>query len=152
MVDHCLLSLPSSAVISTMFSDLENSLLQLSFQHHFSCSHLLFIVPWTKPPNEMDSGTKSSASSVILWTTCMKEPDGVMSIIEIRPLAFFVFPSLSSVFPSSLFKIKCGKVFIYIKLWLSCAFAYRTWRFLLACELASSWSCRGKHFPLLLCC
>lgn len=63
---HCLLSFPFSAVIAIMFLPMENSPLQQPFQHHCSAAHLLLTVRWRKPPNEMDTRTKSSASSTIL--------------------------------------------------------------------------------------
>lgn len=43
-----------------------NSPLQWPFQHRCSAAHPLLKVRWTKPPNEMDTGTKSSASSAVL--------------------------------------------------------------------------------------
>lgn len=66
MAYHCLLCLPSSAGINTMFSGLGSSLLRLSFQYHFSCSILLLKAARTKSPNEMGSGNKSSAGSAVL--------------------------------------------------------------------------------------
>lgn len=66
MCYHCLLSFPFSAVIAITLSALENSPLQWPFQHRCSAAHLLLKVRWTKPPNVVDTGTKSSASSAIL--------------------------------------------------------------------------------------